>query len=77
MAAPNRPPLQPVTSDSGTTLGWCSAADATTTALLADVIRRCATIDRLQRQRQQAIRDGLIPPCPWDATDRHWISDRH
>lgn len=83
MPRPERPPLQPVTTDSGHTIGHVAATDAhgqpdqSMAALLASIIRKAAETDRLQRERQQAIRDGIIPPCPWDASDRWAISDRH
>lgn len=83
MPRPDRPPLQPVTTDSGHTIGYVAATDAHgqpdqgMADLLASIIRKAAETDRLQRERQQAIRDGLIPPCPWDAADRWHISDRH
>ena len=84
MPRPDRPPLQPVTTDSGATIGWCAATDAhgqpdqIMVELLASIIRKAAETERLQQERRQLIRDGIIPPCPWDAQDRHWlISDRH
>lgn len=82
MPRPDRPPLQPVTDNNGHPLGWCAATDCdgapddSMAALLADIIRRCADIERLQEQHRQAVRDGLIPPCPWDAADRWLITDR-
>lgn len=83
MPRPDRPPLQPVTTDSGHTIGHVAATDAHgqpdqgMADLLASIIRKAAEIERLQRERRDAIRRGDIPPCPWDATDRWHISDRH
>lgn len=84
MQRPERPPLQPVKGDNGGTLGWCAATDAQglpdqgMAELLATIIRQAAETERLQAERRQAIREGRIPPCPWDAQDNHWfISDRH
>jgi hypothetical protein len=82
MPRPERPPLQPVTSDSGATIGWCAATtadglpDQSMADLLASIIRKAAETERLQQERRAAIKAGLIPPCPWDA-EYHWhISDR-
>jgi len=82
MTRPDRPPLQPVTTDSGATIGWCAATtadgqpDQGMAELLASIIRKAAEIERLQQERRAAIRAGTIPPCPWDATDKWHISDR-
>lgn len=74
---PNHPPLQPVSSESGHTIGYVAATDAPMAALLEGIIQAAAKVERLQHQRRDAIRRGIIPPCPWDATDRWSISDRH
>jgi hypothetical protein len=82
MTRPERPPLQPVTTDSGATIGWCAATtpdgqpDQTMTDLLASIIRKAAETERLQHERREAIKAGIIPPCPWDAADKWHISDR-
>jgi hypothetical protein len=44
--------------------------------LLASIIRKAAETERLQQERRAAIKAGIIPPCPWDASDRWHISDR-
>lgn len=83
MPRPDRPPLQPVTTDSGAIIGHVAATtadgqpDPTMTELLASIIRQAAETDRLQQERRAAIKAGIIPPCPWDATDRWLISDRN
>jgi len=76
MPRPERPPLQPVTTNTGSTVGLVAASDQDTADLLASIIRHAAETDRLQRQRRAAIIAGTIPPCPWDATDRWLIIDR-
>jgi hypothetical protein len=82
MTRPESPPLQPVTTDSGATIGWCAAStpdgqpDQSMADLLASIIRKAAETERLQQERRAAIKAGIIPPCPWDASDRWHISDR-
>jgi hypothetical protein len=44
--------------------------------LLAEIMQRGARVEMLQHERREAIRAGIIPPCPWDANDRLCISDR-
>lgn len=73
---PERPPLQPVTTDSGVTIGRIAASDQGMADLLASIIRNAAETERLQQERRNAIRTGIIPPCPWDANDHWLISDR-
>ncbi len=70
------PPLQPVTTDSGATIGRIAASDQNMADLLTSIIRNAAETERLQQERRAAIRAGIIPPCPWDASYHRLISDR-
>lgn len=70
------PPLQPVTTDSGATIGHVAASDRCMADLLVSIIRKAAETERLQQERRAAIRAGTILPCPWDAGDHWLISDR-
>jgi hypothetical protein len=71
-------PLQAVHGDNGAPIGYVGASgnDPAMLALLSGIIQRAARIEALQHERREAIRAGTIPPCPWDATDRLYISDR-
>ncbi len=69
--------LQPITSESGRIIGHISAHDAPMAELLEGILKAAVNIERLQNERRNAIRQGIIPPCPWDANN-HWaIGDRH
>jgi len=74
----NDHPLHAVHGDNGAPVGYVGASgnDPAMLALLSGIIQRCAHIEALRHERRAAINAGIIPPCPWDATDRLYISDR-